>query len=448
MLPRALVLSADEKVVQVLQPALAGLGCEVQSCKEIFAAIEEVTRTSFHFLLIDWQEELEADFLLKTARGLKCNRATFAVALVAAAQEQSALDSGADATLAKPFTAEQAQALLGPRLVVGAEPDPVHTRHNPELARPVPPEPARPAFQNYGFPVAPPPGHCEKRQIQADQLPLVSTPVPRGCVPAKFSRTLSLTAIVWPAVIALALLAFDQWSNFSQRGFTALLGMSAAAHARIAGTVKLWAKTPSSSGEIVQTATMPITNDLLADYARPASQSSAASSQMPLAQTAEEIDLASVEALPPSTRLLAAPLPVEHQLRHAEIPNSLRFPPPMQSPTPVTPKGDLIAPDWAQAAVPVTLPEAVSRLLLERQVMPSYPPQALNAGVGGTVVLQASIAADGTIRDLKVVSGYLVLARAAFDAVKQWRYKPYRRNGERMEVETLITVDFKRPPRG
>jgi outer membrane biosynthesis protein TonB len=34
------------------------------------------------------------------------------------------------------------------------------------------------------------------------------------------------------------------------------------------------------------------------------------------------------------------------------------------------------------------------------------------------------------------------------EAVKQWRYRPYRRNGENVEIETLITVNFKRPPRG
>jgi protein TonB len=129
-----------------------------------------------------------------------------------------------------------------------------------------------------------------------------------------------------------------------------------------------------------------------------------------------------------------------------EIPASLRFPPPASNARVVTPTGQLVAPGWS--TVPIALPETVSRSLLEHQVAPQYPEQALRMGVDGPVVLQASIGKDGTVRELKLVSGYLVLAHAAVDAVKQWRYKPYRTNGENVEIETLITVNFKRPPRG
>jgi protein TonB len=80
--------------------------------------------------------------------------------------------------------------------------------------------------------------------------------------------------------------------------------------------------------------------------------------------------------------------------------------------------------------------------------MPRYPEQALPTGADSPVVLQAWIGKDGAVRELKLVSGSLLLAHAAVEAVKQWRYRPYRRNGENVEIETLITVNFKRPPRG
>jgi periplasmic protein TonB len=49
---------------------------------------------------------------------------------------------------------------------------------------------------------------------------------------------------------------------------------------------------------------------------------------------------------------------------------------------------------------------------------------------------------DGMIEDLRLISGHPMLAAAAIDAVKQWRYKPYILNGEPVEVETQITVNF------
>jgi periplasmic protein TonB len=53
------------------------------------------------------------------------------------------------------------------------------------------------------------------------------------------------------------------------------------------------------------------------------------------------------------------------------------------------------------------------------------------------------IAKDGSVRDLKMVKGYFVLGRAAIDAVKQWRFKPYTQNGKPMEFQTTITINFR-----
>ena len=60
----------------------------------------------------------------------------------------------------------------------------------------------------------------------------------------------------------------------------------------------------------------------------------------------------------------------------------------------------------------------------------------------GTVILEATISKEGTIEDLKVISGHPLLTGAAIDAVKQWRYKPTLLNGEAVEVTTTITVNF------
>jgi len=76
------------------------------------------------------------------------------------------------------------------------------------------------------------------------------------------------------------------------------------------------------------------------------------------------------------------------------------------------------------------------------QVKPTYPAIAKSARIQGAVVLQAEISKQGTIENLRVISGHPMLVQNALDAVKQWRYKPYLLNGEPVPVETTITVNF------
>jgi protein TonB len=80
--------------------------------------------------------------------------------------------------------------------------------------------------------------------------------------------------------------------------------------------------------------------------------------------------------------------------------------------------------------------------LLVRKVQPNYPPLARQARIQGTVVLQAQISKDGSIINLQLISGHPMLAPAAIEAVKQWKYKPYLLNGEPVEVETQVQVNF------
>ena len=101
-------------------------------------------------------------------------------------------------------------------------------------------------------------------------------------------------------------------------------------------------------------------------------------------------------------------------------------------------------PKVATPATPqrVRVSQGVSTGLLIHKVQPTYPPLARQARIQGTVVLQAQISKQGTIENLQVVSGHPMLTSSALEAVKQWRYKPYFLNGEPVEVETQITVNF------
>jgi protein TonB len=90
----------------------------------------------------------------------------------------------------------------------------------------------------------------------------------------------------------------------------------------------------------------------------------------------------------------------------------------------------------------VRVSQGVAQGLLVHKVMPEYPPIAREAHIQGIVVLQAEISKSGTINDVQVVSGPPQLAPAALEAVRQWRYKPYYLNGQPVEIQTTINVNF------
>jgi len=104
------------------------------------------------------------------------------------------------------------------------------------------------------------------------------------------------------------------------------------------------------------------------------------------------------------------------------------------------------APALAKTPAPapkrIRVPAQVAEANLVYDVTPKYPPEAGRARIEGTVVLMAVIGKDGTVRDVRVENGLPLLAQAAIDAVKQWRYKPYLLNGEPVEVDSHITINF------
>jgi protein TonB len=77
------------------------------------------------------------------------------------------------------------------------------------------------------------------------------------------------------------------------------------------------------------------------------------------------------------------------------------------------------------------------------RTIPTYPVIAKTMHVEGTVVLAATISKGGTIENLRVVSGPVMLQQAALDAVKTWRYRPYMLDGAPVEVETSVSVVFR-----
>jgi TonB family protein len=98
----------------------------------------------------------------------------------------------------------------------------------------------------------------------------------------------------------------------------------------------------------------------------------------------------------------------------------------------------------AKIATPqrVRVSSGVSTGLRLTKVNPQYPDDAKQARIQGTVVMQAEIDKEGNVEKLTLISGHPMLAPAALEAVKQWKYKPYLFNGQPVKVETQVIVNF------
>jgi TonB family protein len=99
----------------------------------------------------------------------------------------------------------------------------------------------------------------------------------------------------------------------------------------------------------------------------------------------------------------------------------------------------------AEEPAPVWLSPQLASLRLAQRVEPLYPEQARQNHIQGDVVLDALIGKDGAVQQLTLTSGDPALAAAATDAVRQWRFRPYRLNGKAVAFKTHVTVEFRLP---
>jgi TonB family protein len=97
----------------------------------------------------------------------------------------------------------------------------------------------------------------------------------------------------------------------------------------------------------------------------------------------------------------------------------------------------------AQASA-VQVPAEVMEKLLVHRVEPVYPPDAKKQGLEGVIALDVVVGRDGSVVSMHPLNGPDSLARAAMDALRWWRFDPYRVNGEPAVAETTLAVEFKR----
>lgn len=192
--------------------------------------------------------------------------------------------------------------------------------------------------------------------------------------------------------------------------------------------------TASAEGEDVETHPSKLT--AATDSSKPSPSSVAASKAPATKQDAEPIVIKN-----------NLPRPTQKLVATTEAP----APPSMAGIAPAGNGGGLpnLMDSEAQAPTPllqtVTVSQGVSQGLLVKKVQPKYPPSALRLRVEGGVQLLATISKTGDISAVTILTGDTQLSHAAVDAVKQWKYKPYLLNGEPVEIQTQITVNFKLP---
>jgi TonB family protein len=191
--------------------------------------------------------------------------------------------------------------------------------------------------------------------------------------------------------------------------------------------------------------------------AQPEIEISASPSRPPAASDDSEDDI-EVQELPMSrdgkvsSATNARPLVVTPDTGTTKTPTRSQIAPPSAPASPFDASGPAL-PSLAEAtpALPKLAPsslrvsQGVSQGLLLKKVPPVYPAMALQMHQEGAVELLATIGKQGTITNVKILSGDAMFAKPAADAVKQWKYRPYLLNGEPVEIQTQITIRFTSP---
>ncbi len=464
MLPLSLLFSSDEQASHSLSQALTELEFAIECCPEIFSAVEKITSRAFDIIVSDWNEGLEAAFLLKTSRELKANHAAFTIAIADPDSAEAAHEAGADLVLRRPIDSDEVKyALLTsdpflahmktwlPRLgfpeaqktiASNTEPRPlpkagsmVSQSPRPLRTWPSPPPPRRPEADS---PVVAAESIFDEDLLYRSRVRTLFQGEPSFSSASRIRRQ-NPSKLLPSVAFAIAFLSVGY--VFSEPLYS---------HGSTTAVVQIWGQALGrtqawlhGSNEHKATSVVQMAED---DKPDPA----------PSARGVSRIRVIPVRdpslsgAVTPAPEQ-AQPLHVETQPANAQqspasaavrIPDSMKMP--VQSAT-MRSVAARITPSLLAALEPVELSEGLSRRLLLQKVLPSYPEKAVRARLQGSVVLQAFIARDGTIQDLKLIRGSLLLGQAAFRAVRQWRYQPYLINGRAVEAQTLVTVDFKLP---
>jgi len=242
------------------------------------------------------------------------------------------------------------------------------------------------------------------------------------------------------AIFVVAALAYFGWSKFGQKG-PSTQPLSVPQSQAVSSSSPAAPQVPVNTPEPARTSSPPATTPHV-------SKPSATLNSPPASNEETEPEVVVKKSEPPAIVVKSSPagkkLSVQPEEASPQVPNPLA----------IEPANDKHISSLV-ASAPVNLPKAapttlkisqgVSQGLLIKKVQPRYPQNALSMRIQGAVQMEATIDREGNVTNLKVTSGDPILARAATEAVHQWRYKPYYLDGDPVEIQTQITVNFKLP---
>jgi TonB family protein len=474
------LFSSNEETSRQIGQALIELDFSVDSCREIFAALEKLTTRRYEAVIADSCDGAEAAFLLKTARELKSTQSAFTVVL-GDSEGLSADLTGATHVLRSPFISEKVKydlltcdvflanmrswltpaessrkaidaaeidsrvpGELEPR-VIGAEPQ-----------RAIEPSPIQSQIlaEAGGFdPMedvdASLPSHSDIQTLFANANAQAEASTKSGpIIPL-------LLCVGLGAAMLFTDYVFDEhplWNRVVSASSNIGREVEARAEALIHRGAHNRAKDEGQLPEAAQVRGRRFRsrNDARIHVTEiypnmPVQQPSLSTTELATFMLTNEETPAAVglELGNRPSPLFADPLFAAPLVAASAVPESLHAgsrPPVAEYELPADVPTRLV-----RALLPVNLTGDLADKLLLEKTQPSYPALAVRSRLQGSVVLQALIGTDGMIRDLKLLSGPMLLGKAACEAVKQWKYKPYLLEGHAVEATTLVRVDFKLP---
>ena len=408
---RTLVFSSDERAAQILTQHLAEFDLEAVVCPSIFSALENVGRIRFDGIIADWNDDAEATFLIKRSKEIDLNRKAMVMAIVRdEAEVARAYDAGAKAVLfrpleggeirealtkARPFMLERAASEPGKNAAAAPTTMQAPTSRDSDVM-PI----ASPMAEVFaGSPQTEPPAF--DREEEPTEL----------AAPQERRSKIRVPVLIAALVLVVTLFVF-RYAKAPLRNQLETIFHSAVQAVRGSDeppprppldeslNTSDVASSPSGHVQVVtsvsilydEVARLPMRHERLADF--------------PLAVEQPNIP---------------APPPVR-----AYIPDSIKRSAPIESAHPVEARPTPVMLDLVE---PVSISEGSARQLLVHGEEPAYPAEAVHSGLQGAVVLQVLIGRDGVVRELHLMDGYFVLARAALQTVKGWQFRPYVVNG-------------------
>ncbi len=472
---QALLFSADEKTARSVTQILRELEFTVISFTEPSAAVNKLQSQQFDAVVVDCENEQNATLLFKTARSASNNDVSLAVAVVEGQTGVArAFRIGASLVLTKPINAEQAKGTL--RVARGllrkskaAKPAAAAATD----AKPTVAAVSKAAAAAAGASAGSTPHESAQSRAAASSGSDAAEPIIELFDAAEKGNSTEIAAST----------VHSTPGKHAEKSASGVGSGAASAPARarevesVSSNLSQTKSVASTKDKVSSTPSKPET----AEISVASENASAAKAELPAAKTSAKssgskkaiLGAAAVVLIAAGgyevwiqggqlgiwgepARTTTAPAHAAASATTHAVPEAASVPAGALSsststakPTPSVAANSASIPAAAVATAPLPQPmnvsPEISQALLLKKTQPAYPPNALPSHLEGAVKLSATISPAGDVSAVKVISGDPLLAPAAVDAVKQWKYKPYVLSGTPIAIQTPVTVNFKAP---